>query len=94
MQTMKPAPGYGLSQPNAQDILAALLRLVGQDESSRLWTASCRQAGISPSSTLTLDQLGRALQQLKQEKGLATIVANSMLVRISSFRTLSTINSK
>jgi hypothetical protein len=83
---------YNMAPPNEQDVLTSLARLVGPDVARQLWTAACGQAGIRNGATLSLQQLDGALQQLKQVKGLASVAANSLLVRVKSFRTLSSMN--
>ncbi|MFC0250696.1 hypothetical protein [Massilia consociata] len=85
---------YNLSPPGEQDVLASLTRLVGPDESSRLWTSACRQAGARSGAILSLEQFEKVLLQLKQSAGLAAVAASSILVRLKSYRTLSLMNAK
>ncbi|WP_157991664.1 hypothetical protein [Caldimonas tepidiphila] len=94
METAAVIKNYNLAPPTEKDVFASLDRLVGQEESRRLWTAACRQAGVRSNGALPLEQIESALQQLKQEKGLAMVAANSLLVRVKSYRTLSLLNSK
>lgn len=93
MEASTPVQRYNLAPPTEQDVFASLDRLVGQEESRRLWTAACRQAGVRSNGTpLSIAQLDSALQQLKLTKGLASVAASSMMVRLKSFRTLSILN--
>ena len=85
---------YNLAPPNEQDVLASLDRLVGEEESNRIWAIACRQANARAGSpSMSIDQLEKALVYLKENKGLASISASSMLVRVKSYRTLSRMNS-
>lgn len=83
---------YNLAPPSEQDLFVSLNRLMKPEESHQLWTAACRYAGAR--SPLSIDQFERALVQLKESKGLASIAASSMLVRLKSYRTLSMMNPK
>lgn len=83
---------YNLAPPSEEDLFTSLNRLMKPDESQKLWTAACRNAGAR--SPLSLEQFERALVQLKEGKGMASIAASSMLVRVKSYRTLSMMNSK
>jgi hypothetical protein len=94
MEASQVVSRYNLGPPTEKDLLVSLERLVGPDESRRLWSSACGQAGVRANGTLSIEQLDRALQQLKLVKGLAMVAANSMLVRLKSYRTLSIIQSK
>ena len=91
MESLSTVKRYKLAPPTEQDLLTSLERLVGQEESRRLWTVACRRAGLHGSAR-TLDQLESGLQQLKLAQGLGCVVANSILVRVRSYRTLSILN--
>ena len=88
MQPLAPVNSHNLAPPSEADLVSSLSRLVGADECRRLWGDACRQAGVRPGG-LNLDEIEAALQQLKQIKGMASISANSLLVRVKSYRTLS-----
>lgn len=95
MEALTPVKRYNLAPPTVNDLFVSLDRLVGPEESQRLWVAACRQAGVrSNGPALSIEQFDNALQQLKQAKGLASVAASSMLVRLKSYRTLSIMNSK
>lgn len=94
MQASTAVKRYNLSPPGEQDVLVSLTRLVGPDESARLWTSACRQSGVRAGMALSLEQLEKALLQLKLAAGLAAVAASSILVRLKSYRTLSLMNSK
>jgi hypothetical protein len=80
---------YNLEVPTEKDLLVSLDRLVGAVETRRLWTNARSQAGVPLSGKISMDQFERTLQELKKEKGVAMISANSMLIRLKSYRTLS-----
>lgn len=83
---------YNLAPPSERDLFVSLNRLMTPEESRQLWSAACHASGVvSPSS---LDEFERALLQLKEAKGIASIAAISMLVRLKSYRTLSMMNLK
>ncbi|GGY90884.1 hypothetical protein ACFFTM_25165 [Pseudoduganella plicata] len=92
MKTPAVVKRYNLALPSEQDLLLSLDRLMKHDQSRQLWSAACRASGVSP--PLTMDQFERALMQLKDGKGMASIAAVSMLVRLKSYRTLSAMNDK
>lgn len=92
MNALTAVKGHNLAPPTEQDLFASLDRLVGQAESRQLWASACRQAGIPAGVAMPADQLERALQQLKLAKGMASISANSILIRLKSHRTLSHLN--
>jgi DNA-binding phage protein len=83
---------YNLAQPNEQDLFVSLNRLMKPEEAQQMWTVACRTTGAR--SPLSFEQFERALIQLKESKGMASIAASSMLVRLKSYRTLSIMNSK
>jgi hypothetical protein len=83
---------YNLAPPSEQDLLVSLNRLMTPEQSRELWSAACRAAGAS--SPLSFDEFERALLHLKEARGIASITAVSMLVRLKSYRTLSMMNSK
>jgi hypothetical protein len=85
---------YELAPPAEQDLFASLERLVGRDESRRVWDNARRQAGVQPGADLSLDQFDSALQCLRRGKGLASVSASSILVRLRSYRALSTLNAQ
>lgn len=92
MEATSPVQRYNLAAPSEQDLFVSLNRLMKAEESQQLWTTACRNAGAR--SPLSAEQFERALVQLKEAKGMASIAASSMLVRLKSYRTLSKINSK
>ena len=94
METSTAIQRYNLPPPVEQDLIVSLERLVKADEARRIWAAARGRAGLRPSGTLTMVQFDSALQQLKQEKGVAMIAASSMLIRLKSFRTLSILHTK
>lgn len=83
---------YNLAPPNEQDLFVSLNRLMKPEDSQELWTVACRHAGAR--SPLSLEQFERVLVRLKENKGMASIAASSMLVRLKSYRTLSMMNLK
>lgn len=92
MQTTTAIDRYKLAPPSEQDVFASLDRLVGQEESRRMWASACKRVGLFSGKATTLDDLEKALLELKNAKGMAAIAASSMVVRVRSFRTISTIN--
>lgn len=83
---------YNLEAPTEQDLLVSLNRLMKSEESVKLWSAACRTAGAR--SPLSIEHFERALVELKEAKGMASIAASSILVRLKSYRTLSKMNPK
>lgn len=92
METPAVVKRYNFAPPSEQDLLVSLARLTTSEESLQLWSAACRASGVS--SPLSLDEFERALLHLKETKGIASIAAVSMLVRLKSYQTLSRMNSK
>lgn len=92
MEASSTVKRYNLAAPNEQDLFVSMNRLMKPEESLQLWTAACRHTGAR--SPLSIEQFERALVQLKEGKGMASIAASSMLVRLKSYRTLSIMNSK
>jgi hypothetical protein len=83
---------YNLAQPTEHDVIVSLSRLMDPEESRQLWLNVCRAAGVH--SPLSLDQFETALTKLRERRGMASITASSMLVRLKSYRTLSMMNLK
>lgn len=92
MEASSAVQRYNLAAPSEQDLFVSLNRLMKAEESQLLWTAACRSAGAR--SPLSPEQFERALVQLKEAKGMASIAASSILVRLKSYRTLSKIQPK
>lgn len=92
MEASSAVKSYNLAPPSEQDLFVSLNRLMKPEESQQLWTAACRHTGARP--PLSIEQFERVLVQLKEGKGMASIAASSMLVRLKSYRTLSMMNSK
>lgn len=89
IETTTAVARYNLPSPTEKDLLVSLDRLVGAEETRRLWTIARGRAGVPLSGAISMDQFHSVLQQLKQERGVAMVAANSMLIRLKSFRTLS-----
>jgi hypothetical protein len=92
METLPVVKRYNLAPPTEHDLLVSLSRLMGLEESRQLWLEVCRTVGVA--SPLSLDQFERALLRLREDKGMPSITASSMLVRLKSYRTLSSMNLK
>lgn len=92
MQAPAVVKRYNLAPPSEQDLFVSLNRLMTQEAARQLWAATCHAAGVT--SPMSFDDFERALLQLKEGKGMASIAAISMLVRLKSWRTLSMMNSK
>ncbi len=90
MTAPPPVQQYNLTAPSEEDALRSLARLLGSDTATRVWHTACAAAGIRrPGPTLTLDQLSAAAQQLRQQPGVTSVVASSLVVRLNSYRLLS-----
>lgn len=87
MSAVAAAPGYSLAAPTEQDALDSLARLLGPDQASDTWTAARAAAGcrLGP---LTPDAYATVLDQLKAQGGMASIVGNSLSVRLRAYRSL------
>lgn len=94
MEALSPVKGYNLAPPSEQDLFASLQRLVGPDDARRAWDDARRQAGTAPGAALSLDQFDSALQRLREGKGIASVAASSILVRLRSYRTLSALTAR
>ena len=94
MEALNPVKSYNLEVPTEKDLLVSLDRLVGAVETRRLWTIARGRAGVPLAGKISAEQFERTLQELKLEKGIAMVSANSMLIRLKSYRTLSILHSK
>jgi DNA-binding phage protein len=92
MEASSAVKRYNLAPPNEQDLFVSLNRLMKPEDAKLLWTNACRHVGAR--APLSIEHFERALVQLKEGKGMASIAASSMLVRLKSYRTLSLMNSK
>jgi DNA-binding phage protein len=92
MEASSAVPRYNLAAPSEQDLFVSLNRLMKPEESQKLWTTACRSTGAR--SPMSIEQFERTLVQLKEAKGMASIAASSMLVRLKSYRTLSKMHPK
>jgi hypothetical protein len=92
MEALTVIKRYHLAPPSEQDVLVSLNRLMSPAESRQLWSAACRAAGVA--APASLDALELALLRLKDTRGIASIAAVSLLVRLKSYRTLSMMNSQ
>ncbi|WEF34636.1 hypothetical protein [Pseudoduganella chitinolytica] len=87
MDALSAIKRYNLDPPSEQDLLASLNRLMKPEQSQQLWSTACKQINVRP--PMSIDQFEKALLQLKDAKGMASIAANSILIRVKSYRSLS-----
>ena len=81
-------PGYELSAPTEQDVVAALHRVWGPDRGSRMWAEACRAAGVSTGQVDTLDRLTRVNGFLAAQGGATATLARSVEIRIRTWNRL------
>ena len=85
--THNAVPGYALAAPTEQDAITFLARALGADRAVSLWVRTCQDAGVR-SGKLSLDELERAAQALSKQEGVAGVIANSMVIRLRTYRLL------
>lgn len=84
-------PGYGQDQPCEDTAVQSLSELVGADVALRAWASATERAGVQPpvQSLDTLDVVARQL--LASDRPLIRVAGRSLMVRIGSYRALSTL---
>lgn len=84
-------PGYGQDLPCEDTAVQSLSELVGAELALRSWTSATERAGVRPpvESLETLDVVARQL--LASDRPLVRVAGRSLIVRIGSYRALSTI---
>ena len=94
---MSPVPGkvasHDLAPPTLADCRTAIDRAARGD--STVWAQLCREANVSPTATATdLAGLERIVNAAKSREGGVKIAAMSIGVRLTTFRTLTTLNAR
>lgn len=65
------------------DVRAALERILGEEEAREVWLEACEAAQIPrPGPELGEDELMKIIDQLKQRSDSASVVGNSLSVKI------------
>jgi hypothetical protein len=80
---------HGLDAPTESDVLASLGRFVGSDKALVAWTEACTASGLSAGSIHLPESLEAPLTQLKARGGYEAVAASSLLVRIRTYKLLS-----
>ena len=80
-------PGYDLAPPTPGDALAFLARGVGPDRAAALWMRACAQSGVR-SDARSPEAMMAVAERLSKEEGVAGVIANSLLVRLRTYRLL------
>ncbi len=83
-------PRYELKAPTATEFREAIRRLA-KDELDNVWRKACLQARVPVAGELSLEQLAAVTAALIATPGAIGVVGRSLSVRLSSYRTLSTL---
>ena len=84
-----PIPGYGLAIPTEADVVHAIRRHFGADETARIWDAACRGAGLRRHGrTLLPDDLAPLAAWLAGQEGVLRAVGQSLAIRLRTYRLL------
>ncbi|HYH24129.1 MAG TPA: hypothetical protein VD834_02170 [Blastococcus sp.] len=75
--------------PTVADFRATVER-VGVD--AAVWAGLCAEAGVPAAGSLTIAQLGSLADTIKDRPGVLGVMGRSLAVRVSTYRTLSTLN--
>lgn len=90
MSTPNIVDSHELACPGRDDLIAALARVIGQGEAELAWTRACKTAQVRPDAWRTSPQeMIRVVNVLSKEKGLISVVSNSMWVRLQTWELLS-----
>ncbi|MDJ0520509.1 MAG: GAF domain-containing protein [Planctomycetota bacterium] len=82
-------PDYEYPRPRKVDFLAALARMMDDQDVESTWAKACRQASVeSDLPTHPLSELRAVANALMQMGGLAAVVGHSLLIRIVTFESL------
>lgn len=81
---------YNMVRPTGRDIQNALYRVFGEKEGAELFDQACHLANLEKQKihSLSLDQLLMVTKKLEMAGGLAAVVACSISVKISTFKSV------
>lgn len=81
---------YSMGRPTGRDVQNALYRVFGEKEGLKLFEQARHLADVSDRSihALSLDDLSKIAKKLELSGGLAAVVACSIAVKISTFRSV------
>jgi hypothetical protein len=90
----EPAPGYQLALPSPGQVCVSVLR-VCREAGRETWEALCQRAEVAPlAAAYSLDELERLAAVLRAEPGVLRVVGQSLAVRLSTYRALSSLASE
>ena len=79
---------YGLSRPTAEEVLAALTRVIGPQRARDLWHRACEAARVDPEGPKTLPQLKRMAAWMAASDGPAGVMGAALSLRIGTYEAI------
>jgi hypothetical protein len=81
-------PGTTGSFPVCEDeVRAALERVLSEEEAREVWLGACEAAQVPrPGPALGPEEITRVVEHLKQQSGTASVVGNSLSVKIRTHK--------
>ena len=76
-----------MAPPTPGDALAFLARAVGPDRAAALWMRASADAGV-PRGAASPEEMTAVAERLAGEEGAVGVIANSLLVRLRTYRLL------